>query len=155
MDTVDDKLDGFMSRALGQAQAAFEAGEVPVGAIVIAPDGETILAEAHNAPVSSHDPSSHAEIRALRMAAERMGNYRLTGCTLIVTLEPCTMCAGAISHARIARLVYGAPDIKGGAVQSGIRFFDQPTCHHRPAVISGVQAEAASQLLKDFFKARR
>jgi len=144
-----------MSRALAQAQAGFAANEVPVGAIVIAADGKTVLAEAHNAPLGTCDPTAHAEILALRMAAEKLGNYRLTGCTLVVTLEPCTMCAGAISHARIAHLVYGATDAKGGAIQSGVQFFEQASCHHQPQVTRDVMAEPASQLLRQFFLARR
>ena len=114
-----------------------------------------MIAKAHNAPIGRHDPTAHAEILALREAARKLGNYRLTGLTLVVTLEPCAMCAGAISHARIGRLVFGAEDAKGGAVVSGPRFFDQPTCHSRPEVVGGVMAEEGAALLKNFFRARR
>ena len=144
----------FMRLALAEAAQAAAAGEVPVGAIVVDPAGE-IVAAAHNAPVGSHDPTGHAEIRALREAAAKTGNYRLTGMSLFVTLEPCAMCAGAISHARIARLVYAADDPKGGAVMHGPRFFEQPTCHHRPKVEHGPFGDEASAMLKDFFRARR
>ena len=143
-----------MDRALQLAQAAAEAGEVPVGAVVLDGD-DRIIAEAANAPIAGHDPTAHAEVLALRRAGEALGNYRLSGCTLVVTLEPCTMCAAAISHARIKRVVYGASDPKGGAVASGVRFFEAPTCHHRPEVVGGVRADAAAALLKGFFRARR
>ncbi len=113
------------------------------------------VARAANAPIGSHDPTAHAEILALRTAGAAIGNYRLTGLTLVVTLEPCAMCAGAISHARIGRLVFGAEDPKGGAVVNGARFFEQPTCHSRPAVTSGVLADESSALLKGFFRERR
>jgi len=144
-----------MRIALDYAQAAADAGETPVGAVVVDPVSGEVIAAAHNAPISSHDPTAHAEVLALRAAAEKLGNYRLTDLTLFVTLEPCAMCAGAISHARIGRLVFGAEDSKGGAVVHGPRFFDQPTCHWRPAVEGGVLAEESSALLKAFFKARR
>ncbi len=137
------------------AQAAAEAGEAPIGALVVDPATDQIIARAHNRPIAGHDPTAHAEILALREAAAKLGNYRLTGLELYVTLEPCAMCAGAISHARIGRLVFGASDAKGGAVLSGTRFFDQPTCHWRPDVISGIMAEEGATLLKDFFRARR
>ncbi|GGY49964.1 tRNA adenosine(34) deaminase TadA [Parvularcula lutaonensis] len=143
-----------MTRALELARAAAERDEVPVGALVLGPDG-AVLAEGHNAPIREHDPTAHAEIAALRAAAAKLGNYRLPGCTLVVTLEPCAMCAGAISHARIARLVYGASDPKGGAVENGPRLFEQKTLHHRPRVTPGVRAEDAAGLLRDFFRARR
>ena len=144
-----------MHIALDYAQAAADAGETPVGAVVVDPASGEVIAAAHNSPISSHDPTAHAEILALRAAATRLDNYRLTDLTLVVTLEPCAMCAGAISHARIGRLVYGAHDPKGGAVVHGPRFFDQPTCHWRPAVEGGVMAEESSAMLRDFFKARR
>jgi tRNA(Arg) A34 adenosine deaminase TadA len=144
-----------MRIALDYAQAAADAGETPVGAVVVDPASGEVIAAAHNAPISSHDPTAHAEILALRAAAQKLGNYRLTGLTLVVTLEPCAMCAGAISHARIGRLVYGADDPKGGAVVHGPRFFDQPTCHSRPAVEGGVMAQESAALLKAFFRARR
>lgn len=144
----------YMRLALEAAAQGAQAGEVPVGAVAVAADG-SILATAHNAPVSRHDPTAHAEIAALRAAAQAIGNYRLTGVSLFVTLEPCAMCAGAIAHARIARLVYAAEDPKGGAVAHGPRFFDQPTCHHRPEVAQGPFGDEASSLLKDFFRVRR
>ena len=144
----------FMSRALEEARAASEAGETPIGAVLVDKEGQ-ILAAAGNAPISTNDPTGHAEIRTLRAAAENVGNYRLPETTLYVTLEPCAMCAGAISHARIARLVVGAMDSKGGAVFHGPKFFEQPTCHWRPEVVEGPLAEEASTLLKDFFRARR
>lgn len=144
-----------MRIALQEAQAAADAGEAPIGAVVIDPATGEVIARAHNAPIGRHDPTAHAEILALREAAAKRGNYRLTGLTLVVTLEPCAMCAGAISHARIGRLVFGAEDAKGGAVVSGPRFFDQPTCHSRPEVAGGVMAEESAALLKNFFRARR
>jgi tRNA(Arg) A34 adenosine deaminase TadA len=144
-----------MRIALEEAQAAAAAGEVPVGAAIFDPATGEILARAANGPVGSGDPTAHAEILCLRAAARRLGNYRLTGLTLVVTLEPCAMCAGAISHARIGRLVFGAPDEKGGAVAHGPRFFDQPTCHWRPAVTGGVLAEDCSAVLRAFFRSRR
>ncbi|WP_439637731.1 tRNA adenosine(34) deaminase TadA [Oceanicaulis sp.] len=144
-----------MRRALGIAQAAAAAGETPVGAVIVDPATDAIVAEAGNAPISEHDPTAHAEIRALRLAAQQLGNYRLTGLELYVTLEPCAMCAGAISHARIGRVIYGASDPKGGAVDHGPQFFSQPTCHSRPEVTGGVLAEEASAMLKAFFRARR
>ena len=144
-----------MRIALELAQAAAAAGETPVGAVVVDPSTGGILGRGANGPIGGHDPTAHAEIVALREAARRLGNYRLTGLELFVTLEPCAMCAGAISHARIGRLVFGAEDPKGGAVLHGPRFFDQPTCHWRPAVEGGVLAEESSALLKGFFRARR
>ncbi|MEM9618703.1 MAG: nucleoside deaminase [Pseudomonadota bacterium] len=147
----DEKL---MRRALNAARRAAEAGEAPIGAVLVDEDG-AILAAAGNAPISTNDPTGHAEIRVLREAASTLGNYRLTGTTLYVTLEPCAMCAGAISHARVARLVIAASDPKGGAVWHGPRFFEQPTCHWRPDVIVGPFKEEAGQLLRAFFKARR
>jgi tRNA(adenine34) deaminase len=144
-----------MRLALAKAQAAAEAGEIPVGALVVDPVSGDVVAEAANAPLGLCDPTAHAEISALRAAARKVGNYRLTGLVLYVTLEPCAMCAGAISHARIGRLVYGASDPKGGAVEHGPRFFEQPTCHWRPAVEGGVLAEESSGLLRAFFRARR
>jgi len=144
-----------MRIALEWAQAAADAGEAPIGAVVLDPASGEIVAAAGNAPIATHDPTAHAEILALREAARKRGNYRLTGLTLVVSLEPCAMCAGAISHARIGRLVFGAPDPKGGAVVSGPRFFDQPTCHWRPQVTGGVLAEESAALLRGFFRARR
>ena len=144
-----------MRIALELAQAAAAAGETPVGAVVIDPSTGEVVGRGSNAPIGRHDPTAHAEIVALREAAERLGNYRLTGLELFVTLEPCAMCAGAISHARIGRLVFGAEDPKGGAVVNGPRFFEQPTCHWRPTVEGGVLAEESAALLKGFFRARR
>jgi tRNA(adenine34) deaminase len=145
----------FMNAALAQAQAAAAVGEAPIGAVIVDPATDTIIAEAHNRPIGSHDPTGHAEILALRLAAEKIKNYRLTGLELFVTLEPCAMCAGAISHARIGRLVYGASDAKGGAVEHGPRFFEQATCHWRPEVSSGIEADTCANLLTGFFKQRR
>ena len=144
-----------MRIALEAAQAAADRGETPVGAVVVDPQSGEVIAVGANAPIGSHDPTAHSEIVAIREAARKLGNYRLTGLTLVVTLEPCAMCAGAISHARIGRLVFGAEDPKGGAVVNGPRFFEQPTCHSRPLVASGVLAEESSAMLKAFFKARR
>ena len=142
-----------MDAALAQARKAAEAGEVPVGAIVVR-DGE-VIASAHNAPRTLTDPTAHAEVLALRAAAEALGQERLEGCDLWVTLEPCAMCAGAIAHARIARLYYAAPDPKGGAVEHGARVFEQPQCHHRPEVYSGMGEDEAAGLLRGFFRGRR
>ena len=142
-----------MIRALELAHQAAAAGEVPVGAVV-ARDG-VVVGEAHNAPRELTDPTAHAEVLALRRAAEALGSERLSGCDLFVTLEPCAMCAGAIVHARIARLYYGAPDTKGGAVARGARVFEQPQCLHRPEVYSGIGKEPAAALLREFFAARR
>lgn len=145
-----------MARALELARLAAEAGEVPVGAVIVDPETGEILGEGYNRPVGTHDPSAHAEIVAIRAAAQKIGNYRLTGLDLHVTLEPCAMCAGAISFARIGRLVFAAADIKGGAVMSGPRFFEQPTCHWRPEWRQDALHEAeAADLLKDFFRTRR
>ena len=144
-----------MRIALEAAQAAAAAGETPVGAVVVDPTTGEVIAVGANQSVGTHDPTAHAEIVALREAARKLGNYRLTDLTLVVTLEPCAMCAGAISHARIGRLVFGAEDAKGGAVVNGPRFFEQPTCHWRPTVEGGLMAEESAALLKGFFKARR
>ncbi len=144
-----------MRRALALAQAAADAGEAPIGAILVDPATGEVVAEGRNAPIALHDPTAHAEILALRAAGERLGNYRLTGLTLYVTLEPCPMCAGAISHARIGRVVFGAPDEKGGGVVHGARVFDPPTCHWRPTVEGGLLAEESAALLRGFFRARR
>jgi tRNA(Arg) A34 adenosine deaminase TadA len=145
----------MMHRALDLASAAADAGEAPVGCVIVDPATGAIVAEGANRPIGTHDPTAHAEIVALRAAGEALGNYRLTGLTLYVTLEPCAMCAGAISHARIGRVVWGADDPKGGGVAHGPRFFDQPTCHWRPETEGGVLAEQAATLLKGFFRARR
>ncbi|MBL8651750.1 MAG: nucleoside deaminase [Sphingopyxis sp.] len=142
-----------MRAALNLAKAAGDAGEVPVGAVVVK-DG-VIIAEGHNRPRESRDPTAHAEIVAIRAAAAKLGNERLDGCDLYVTLEPCAMCAGAIAHARIARLYYGADDPKGGAVVHGPRVLSQPTIHHRPDIYDGIGAGEAADLLRTFFAARR
>ena len=142
-----------MQRALDAAREAGAAGEVPVGATIVR-DGE-ILAVAANAPRRLNDPTAHAEMLAIRAAAQKLGTDRLSGCTLYVTLEPCAMCAGAIALARLDRVVYAAPDAKGGGVRHGARVFDQPTCHHRPEVIDGVGEDEAAALLRGFFAARR
>jgi tRNA(Arg) A34 adenosine deaminase TadA len=145
----------FMRMALALAQAAADVDEVPVGAILVDESTGTVLAEGSNRPISTCDPTAHAEIVALRAAAESLGNYRLTGLTLYVTLEPCPMCAGAISLARIGRVVWAADDPKGGGVLHGPRIFGQPTCHWRPTVEGGLLADEAAGLLKRFFRARR
>lgn len=149
--TRDEEL---MGQALEEARQAGDAGEAPIGAVLVDASG-AILAAAGNAPIATHDPTGHAEIRALRAAAEKIGNYRLPETTLYVTLEPCAMCAGAISIARVKRLVIAASDPKGGAVWNRPRYFEQSTCHWRPVVETGPFADEASTLLKDFFRARR
>ncbi len=146
-------LPEMMAIALDEARAAALAGEVPVGALVVK-DGK-VIAKAHNSPRALHDPSAHAEMLAIRRAAQALGQGRLDGCELWVTLEPCAMCAGAISHARIARLYYAAPDAKGGAVEHGPCLFDQPQCLHRPDVYSGIGEAEAAELLRGFFRERR
>ena len=146
-------LPSPMARALELAREAARAGEVPVGAVVVK-DG-AVIGEAHNAPRELADPTAHAEILALRRAAAALGSERLEGCELWVTLEPCAMCAGAIAHARIARLYYGAPDPKGGAVEHGARVFEQAQCLHRPEVYAGIGEDPAAALLREFFAALR
>lgn len=157
LDEQDQARDAYwMARALELAEQAARLGEAPIGALVIDSKTQTLVAEAHNEPITLHDPSGHAEILAIRRAGVALSNYRLAPeLTLYVTLEPCTMCAGAISHARIARVVYGASDAKGGAVEHGVRFFEQKTCHWRPKVTSGVLAEPCAEILRTFFRARR
>ncbi|WP_337266604.1 nucleoside deaminase [Oryzifoliimicrobium ureilyticus] len=142
-----------MDMALVAAQAAGERGEIPVGAVLVM-NGE-VVAVSGNATRSAHDVTAHAEIEVIRAACTKLGQERLAGADLYVTLEPCTMCAAAISFARIRRLYYGAEDPKGGAVDSGIRFFHQPTCHHKPDVYGGLGEQAAADLLKRFFRAKR
>lgn len=142
-----------MRHALAAARAAADSGEVPVGAVVMR-QGQ-VIATAANAPRALADPTAHAEILALRAAAQALGRDRLEDCDLWVTLEPCAMCAGAIAHARIARLYYGAPDAKGGAVEHGPRFFTQPTCHHRPDIYPGIAEAESAALLRNFFANRR
>ncbi|MBX9796878.1 MAG: nucleoside deaminase [Sphingomonas sp.] len=142
-----------MRAALAAAAEAARAGEVPVGAVITR--AGRIIATAANAPRALNDPTAHAEMLAIRQAAAALGDDRLDGCDLWVTLEPCAMCAGAIAHARIARLYYGADDAKGGAVAHGPRFFAQPTCHHRPEIYAGIGEGEAAALLREFFAGRR
>lgn len=143
----------FMAQALAQAQHAWSLGEVPVGAVVVK-DG-VVIATGYNQPIGSHDPTAHAEIIALRAAADKLGNYRLPGCELYVTLEPCVMCAGAMMHARLARVVYAATDPKTGACGSVLNLFEQEKLNHHTGVLGGVLAEQASSMLKAFFAERR
>lgn len=147
------KMDA-MDMALQEAEAAAARGEVPVGAVIVDRTG-MVLAAAGNRTIADHDPTAHAELIVIRAAARLLGSERLTDCDLHVTLEPCTMCAAAISFARIRRLYYGAGDEKMGAVEHGARFFSQPTCHHAPEVYSGIGEARARELLLDFFRARR
>ena len=142
-----------MARALDLAREAALAGEVPVGAVVV--KHGVVIGEGHNAPRGMADPTAHAEVLALRRAAAALGSERLDGCELWVTLEPCAMCAGALVHARIARLYYGAADPKGGAVEHGARVFEQAQCLHRPDVYGGIGEEPAAALLREFFAERR
>ncbi len=143
-----------MERALAQARLAAERGEVPIGAVIVGPDG-TVLAEAGNRTEGDRDPTAHAELLAIRLATAKLGAPRLVDCDLHVTLEPCPMCAQAISFARIRRLYYGAADPKGGGVEHGPRIFSQPTCHHAPEVYGGIEEVRAGALLRDFFARRR
>jgi len=143
----------FMSEALEQARAAGASGEVPVGCVIVH-DG-AVIARAHNRTLTDRDPTAHCELLAIREAARMLASERLVDCDLYVTLEPCTMCAAAISFARIRRLYYGAADPKGGAVESGVRFLAASTCHHRPEVYGGIGEREAAGLLKDFFRNRR
>ena len=142
-----------MDLALKAAEKAGKTGEVPIGCVIVR-DG-AVVAAAGNRTITDRDPTAHAEVLAIRKASEKLGRERLTDCDLYVTLEPCTMCAGAISFARIRRLYYGAADPKGGAIDSGVRFFASPTCHHAPEVYSGVGESASAALLREFFKERR
>jgi tRNA(adenine34) deaminase len=143
----------FMDLALKAAETAGNLGEVPIGCVIVRDDA--VVAAAGNRTLADRDPTAHAEILALRAAAAKLGRERLIDCDLYVSLEPCTMCAAAISFARIRRLYYGAADPKGGAVESGVRFFASPTCHHAPEVYSGLGESEAAALLREFFKARR
>jgi cytosine deaminase len=147
------KTNGFMEAAFEEARAAGARGEVPIGAVVVR-DGE-ILGRAGNESRALNDVTAHAEILAIRRAAAAVGDERLVEADLYVTLEPCTMCAAAISFARIRRLYYAAQDIKGGAVENGVRFYQQPTCHHVPEVYSGIRESEAADLLRSFFQERR
>jgi tRNA(Arg) A34 adenosine deaminase TadA len=142
-----------MDLALKTAENAGKSGEVPIACVVVR--NYEVIATAANRTLTDHDPTAHAEIIALREAARKIGSERLVDCDLYVTLEPCTMCAGAISFARVRRLYYGAADPKGGAVESGVRFFASPTCHHAPEVYSAVGESEAARLLKEFFRERR
>jgi tRNA(adenine34) deaminase len=142
-----------MDQALDLARAAAAAGEVPVGCVVV--QNGRVIAGAANRTLTDRDPTGHAEMIAIREAARALGTERLTDCDVYVTLEPCAMCAGAISFARIRRLYYGAADPKGGAVDNGVRFFASPACHHQPEVYGGIGEREASALLKEFFAARR
>lgn len=148
------KKPTHMQVALDEAQKAQLRGEVPVGAVIVAKNGK-IIAKAGNETRANNDPSAHAEILAIRRACKILGQERLTGYDLYVTLEPCTMCAGAISFARINKLVYGAQDVKGGAVDNGTRFFNQPSCHHTPEVIGGIEEVKTTKILSAFFKQKR
>jgi len=143
-----------MQMALDEAHAAAAAGEVPVGAVLVSTQG-AVLARTGNQMRALNDPTAHAEIVAIRQACEALGNERLSGCSLYVTLEPCPMCAGAIAEARIAKLFYGAADVKGGAVDNGVALFNQKSCHHKPEVIGGLRESDCAALLKDFFALRR
>ncbi len=142
-----------MRMALEAAAQAAEVGEVPIGAVIVK-DG-VVIAAAHNTPRADHDPTAHAEVMAIRAAAAALGQARLTGCDLWVTLEPCAMCAGAIVHARLDRVYYAASDPKGGAVEHGAKVFDAPGCLHRPEVYSGIGEAEAAELLRGFFRERR
>ena len=144
-----------MDRALAQARRAAEAGEVPVGAVIARLGDGRILAEAHNRVESDKDPTAHAEILAIRAATRALGEKQLPDCALVVTLEPCAMCAQAVAFARLGRLVFGAYDPKGGGVEHGARVFEQATCHHRPEVVGGIRERDCGDLLKTFFAARR
>lgn len=145
----------YMQRALAQAQLAAQEDEVPIGAVVVDPESGEIIAEAHNLSEHSSDATAHAEIVAMKLACEKLKQNRLRGLDLYVTLEPCTMCAAAISFMRIAHLYFAASDEKGGAVLHGVKFFEASTCHHKPIIESGILQEEASLLLKTFFKSKR
>lgn len=148
-----EKILDPWDRAFAEARAAASRGEAPIGAAIVL-DGK-IIASAGNRTIEDHDPTAHAEMLAIRAAARKLGDERLNGCDLYVTLEPCAMCAGAISFARLRRLYFSAEDEKGGAVENGPRFFAQQTCHHRPEVYGGIRATEAAAILRDFFRARR
>jgi tRNA(adenine34) deaminase len=142
-----------MDMALDEARAAGERGEVPIGCVIV--HNGVAISRAGNSPIAGLDPTAHAEISAIRQAAIALGSERLEGCDLYVTLEPCAMCAGAISFARVRRLYYGAADPKGGAVENGVKFFASPTCHHRPEVYGGLAEAESSAMLREFFRDRR
>lgn len=147
--------EDFMLLALKEARKAAASDEVPIGAILADPQSGRIIAKAHNKSEYGNDATAHAEILVIRKACRKLKTKRLWGLDLYVTLEPCTMCAAAVSFARIRRLVFGAADVKGGAVLNGVCFYEQPTCHHRPEIVSGICKEECAQLLKDFFKQKR
>jgi tRNA(Arg) A34 adenosine deaminase TadA len=149
-----ERDQGHMLRALSEAEAAAERGEVPIGAVVVNPDG-TVLAAAGNRTRELNDPTAHAEVLAIRAACADLGSERLIGCDLYVTLEPCPMCAAAISFARVRRLYYGASDPKGGGVEHGARVFNHPTCHHAPELYPGIEEGRAVAILRKFFAGRR
>jgi tRNA(adenine34) deaminase len=153
LSNASDEVNDPMSAAFAEARAAAARGEAPIGAAIVR--GGAIIARAGNGARERADPTAHAEMIAIRAAAAAFGSERLVGCDLYVTLEPCAMCAGAISHARIRRLYYAAPDPKGGAVDHGPRFFRQPTCHHAPEVYGGIREREAAAMLKEFFDAKR
>ena len=142
-----------MDLALKAAENAGKSGEVPIGCVIVRDNA--VIASAGNRTLTDRDPTAHAEMLAIREAARKIGSERLVDCDLYVTLEPCTMCAGAVSHARIRRLYYAAPDPKGGAVEHGVRFFGQPTCHHAPECYGGIREREAADMLRAFFAARR
>ncbi len=146
-------MSQFMAKALEEAKAAADRGEVPVGAVLVC-DGK-IVSRAGNETLARNDPTAHAELLVIRMACESLSSQRLADCDLYVTLEPCPMCAGAISFARIRRLYYGAEDTKGGAVENGVRYFGDPSCHHAPEVYSGMAQSQSAELLQSFFRQRR
>lgn len=148
-------FQSFMDTALDQARKAAAMGEVPVGAVIVHGPSQRIIAQTHNLVEQTNDPTGHAEILALRLASKTLGSARLQDCDLYVTLEPCAMCAGAISFARIRRLYYGASDPKGGGVEHGGRFFNQDTCHHRPEVYEGIRGVESTALLRAFFSGLR
>ena len=153
-ETVNARLS-YMQLALAEAEKAAAAGEVPVGAVLVDAESGAVLAAAHNRVEVDHDPTAHAEMLAIRAVARERGETRLAACDLYVTLEPCPMCAQAISFARLRRVYYGAADPKGGGVEHGPRIFAQPTCHHKPEVYGGFEEVRAGELLRDFFRARR
>ncbi len=152
---MQERRNPYMIRALEQARQAARRGESPIGAVLVDRTSGDVLAEDGNRVEELKDPTAHAEMLVIRQAAERQNSPRLTGCDLYVTLEPCPMCAGAISHARIGKLVFGAYDPKGGGVDHGARVFDRPTCHHKPDVIGGVSEEDCAALLRSFFQEKR
>ncbi len=146
-------MPSFREQALAEARAAAQGGEVPVGCVIVR-DG-TVIARGRNATIAARDPTAHAEMLAIRAAAAALASERLVDCDLYVTLEPCPMCAAAVSFARIRKLYYGAADPKGGAVENGVKLYASPTCHHRPEVYAGIAEREAAALLQDFFAARR